>query len=178
MHKSSRPWADHSVCEQTFVWPTFFPSNRTLKPQSHPPVDFTPPVALTYSFDQAPPVDIASSADTLSQLDSSDHKSTPQEQLQALPQLVSNSPSMVWDLWIYCYHLNLLLQMCHSSLFLSCAPPVELQQSVPVNHQASGKIQSRPELTLPADLKHLESKQAPTVYLQQPTSDVMPPCAP
>lgn len=141
-------------------------------------MDFTPPVDLSYSFDQTHPVDITSSPDTLSQLDSSGQKSTPQEQSQALPQLVSNSPSRAWDLRIYCYHLNLLLRCCLNSLFLSCAPPVELQQSVAVNHQASGAVQSRPELTLLADLKHLESVQAHTVDLQQPASDVMPPCAP
>uniref|UniRef100_A0A9J8CE69 Protein transport protein Sec31A n=1 Tax=Cyprinus carpio carpio TaxID=630221 RepID=A0A9J8CE69_CYPCA len=56
----------------------------------------------------------------------------------------------------------------------SCAPPVDFQESVPVDHQASGAVQSGQVLPLLAG--PLESVQLPTIDLQQPESDVMPPC--
>ncbi|XP_016377613.1 protein transport protein Sec31A isoform X5 [Sinocyclocheilus rhinocerous] len=131
--------------------PTIVPSARTQKPQSQPSVDFTPPVDLTYSFEQTPVSTPTSQVDSSGQmmvtlfepqhLGSSDLLLPPQSAAALVPQ--ESLPS--------------------------CAQTVEFQQSVPGNHQASGAVHSGP--VLPAE--PLES----TVDLQQPAFDVMPPCS-
>ncbi|XP_016360433.1 protein transport protein Sec31A-like isoform X2 [Sinocyclocheilus anshuiensis] len=131
--------------------PTIVPSARTQKPQSQPSVDFTPPVDLTYSFEQTPVSTPTSQVDSSGQmmvtlfepqhLGSSDLLLPPQSAAAMVPQ--ESLPS--------------------------CAQTAEFQQSMPGNHQASGAVHSGP--VLPAE--PLES----TVDLQQPASDVMPPCS-
>lgn len=144
--------------------PTIVPSARTQKPQSQPSVDFTPPVDLTYSFDQMPISTPTSQVDSSGQM-----MVTAQEQSQSVPlfepQLLGSSDRLLPP--------ESAATMVPQESLPSCAQTVEFQQSVPVNQQASGAVHSRP--VLPAE--PLESVQEPTVDLQQPASDEMPPCS-
>uniref|UniRef100_A0A9J8CDR1 Protein transport protein Sec31A n=1 Tax=Cyprinus carpio carpio TaxID=630221 RepID=A0A9J8CDR1_CYPCA len=150
--------------------PAIIPSARTQKPS----VDFTPPVDLATFFEQTPPVVIACPAAVTTQVESSGQMMViPQEQSQPEPLFVPST----------CQHLGSsdLLFPAESTAAMvprlslpSCAPPVDFQESVPVDHQASGAVQSGQVLPLLAG--PLESVQLPTIDLQQPESDVMPPC--
>ncbi len=125
--------------------PTIVPI--TQKPQSQPSVNFTPPVDLT------PTSQVGSSGQMMV---------TAQEQSQSVslfePQHLGSSDLLLPP--------QSAAAMVLQESLPSCAQTVEFQQSVPVNQQASDAVHSG---------SVLPTEQQPTVDLQQPASDEMPP---